>query len=196
MARPRLYYRRPRPPYSTPFLPNTQNEAMASHPAVEVSQDQLRTLLPGYERDPAATGVDLKLIPGDDLAVNSRGDLELQAGSELIESALARRLATPPHGYKRYFIGLSGVEVWDAAYGNELYTILSSTDYWGKEEDIAKLVEKAAAGEPRIDDVTVTRILPVPNKGSMAITLEYRIKSNQELYEMNLELQQEGGVNA
>ena len=178
-----LSYRPPKPQPTLPFYHSYGEITFASHPAVEPTQPQPM----GYERDSAATGIDLKLIPGDDLTVSSSGDLELQTGSRLIEEALSRRLATPPAGYRRFVLTGKEVTVVDEGYGNPLYELLSANIEESVDE-VAELVRRAAQQEKRVDDVVVTNLQTEQKQGQVFIELRYRIKSNQELYDLSLEL--------
>ena len=149
----------------------------------------LRTL-PGYERDSLATGVDIDLHPGEDLVTTNSGDLALATGAKMIQEALARRLATPLGGYTRHVPWSEKWVTLDEGYGNPLYEYLSSY-HAAEEEQVVKEVIAAASLEPRIDEVKLEYIRLNNEQARLELTLRYRIKSNEELYNLNLTFQQE-----
>jgi len=171
------------------FYENTQIAPFNTHNATEYQDysSQIKRLA-GYDRDSLATGVDLKLNLGDDLALNGNGDLELETGSALVQNALARRLATPPGGYQRYiYIGDELISL-DEDYGNPLYYMLSQIDPEKDSYTITQTLKKAAEPEVRVSDVSVRRFIIHPKTNRYILELHYRIKSNQELYALELEM--------
>ena len=171
------------------FYHNTQIEPFYTNQAQEHQEfsTEVRSL-PGYDRDSLATGVDLKLNPGEDLVLNSNGDLELETGSQLVQNALARRMATPPGGYQRYIYVGGRLENLNEDYGNPLYYMLSQTGIWEQTNVVEQIVKKAAVGEVRVTDVQVKKFYAQPNTGTFTLELHYRIKSNQELYALEMEI--------
>jgi hypothetical protein len=169
------------------FYEDSQTEAFLTNQAKEYLPPIPSRRLPGYDRDSLATGVDIKLNPGDDLAVNPNGDLELETGSELVQNALARRLATPPRGYRRYVFTGDSVVLLDETYGNPVYSLLSQPSTHHQEEAITSLIKEAAQREPRVSKVTIKTLYLADRGNRMVVQLHYQIKSNDELYQLDLE---------
>jgi len=169
------------------FYENSQTEAFLTSQAKEYLPPIPSRRLPGYDRDSLATGVDIKLNPGEDLAVSPNGDLELETGSELVQNALARRLATPPRGYRRYIFTGDSVVLLDETYGNPVYSLLSQPSKLHPKETIASLLKEAAQQEPRVSKVIIKTLYLEDNGTRMVVQLHYQIKSNDELYQLDLE---------
>lgn len=138
-----------------------------------------------YPREAGATGVDMLLYPGGDLAVSNTGDLVLASGAELVQEAIARRMATPPFGYQRYIAYKDEYLLQDSFYGNPLYNYLSNY-LPEQDDDLIREIEDAARQEPRISSVKVTSYEFVNYKSELSVSLTYTLKSNQEMYNLTV----------
>ncbi len=98
-------------------------------------------------------------VIGSDIKINPLGDLELDpldsdlsvaTGSEVLGSAVRRRLSTPLNGYGRVVRTATGYQVIDSNYGSALSNFLSAPLTDLALEEVVEVVKQDAVQDIRI----------------------------------------------